>query len=323
MKIQFEGEMFEYIKTYFQKQFSSSDQNIKFGYDSHKGVPEDEGWKLHIDNYCSNPDVYGIDKDDNIYLCQGKLIKENKSKLWELIGQAISNRNYCHYVYIFFNQYFYSKLKDDEPIFQDFNDILKYFKIGLLVVNDDFKVERIIDAKEQNIKENIESVLEKVKEAIISEGIVKGFRKELREVIIKTGINQKKEIKIYWDNKACYISLDEWQEIKKIYYFIKVISKEPKEISIGINIHTSLAKKDIVDKIRNLYKFPKYNRKDISEFNENEIKGGTHELHNSIQNDYRDFKELSSNSKKKEEIKKMLIDVILLHPKLKSLLERL
>ena len=66
MTIKSEGQMFEPIKTYFQKQFSSSDQNIKFGYDSHVGVLEDKGWKLRIDDYCSNPDVYGIVENDII-----------------------------------------------------------------------------------------------------------------------------------------------------------------------------------------------------------------------------------------------------------------
>ena len=63
MPINREGEMFEPVKKYFKK-FSNCLGSIEtFGYDSHKGIPFYICWELKMNNYYSNPDVYGIGRD--------------------------------------------------------------------------------------------------------------------------------------------------------------------------------------------------------------------------------------------------------------------
>jgi len=134
MPINHEGEMFEPVKNYLTKLSNFSESIETFGYDSHKGIPYYTGWELNINDYCSNPDVYGIGRN-KIYLCQGKLIKNDKGKLWEVIGQGISNRNYCDYLYIFFEKGYLEEIRKNELYYQDFEAILKHFNIGLLAIN--------------------------------------------------------------------------------------------------------------------------------------------------------------------------------------------
>jgi len=117
--IEKEGKMFKPIKDFLKEDYECLESTETFGYDSHEGIPPYTGYRLQINDYCSNPDVYGI-SGDKIILCQGKLIRNKKGKLWELVGQAVSDRNYCHYLYIFFEKDYLEKIKKNDN-YKDLN----------------------------------------------------------------------------------------------------------------------------------------------------------------------------------------------------------
>ncbi len=291
MPINDEGEMFEPVKNYLEKRSNCLESIESFVYDSHRGVPYNTGWKLNINDYCSNPDVYGIVRD-KIFLCQGKLIKNTKGKLWEVIGQGISNRNYCNYLYIFFEKEYLEKIRKDKPYYQDFESILKHFNIGLLVINSDLQVEEIIQAKEQNApKENINLTKEKISKVLFLEVILKKLK---RTILNSLKLKPYYILRTYMEQgrPALYIYLDKWQKDKDLKYFIKFYKKR---VLIGISISPKLMQGGFKNKLlkNTRFTFTEYNGKKIDDnlnFKKEESKE-THEFHESVQlnQDFDDF----------------------------------
>ena len=291
MPINDEGEMFEPVKNYLEKRSNCLESIESFVYDSHRGVPYNTGWKLNINDYCSNPDVYGIVRD-KIFLCQGKLIKNTKGKLWEVIGQGISNRNYCNYLYIFFEKEYLEKIRKDKPYYQDFESILKHFNIGLLVINSDLQVEEIIQAKEQNApKENINLTKEKISKVLFLEVIIKKLK---RTILNSLKLKPYYILRTYMEpgRPALYIYLDKWQKDKDLKYFIKFYKKR---VLIGISVSPKLMQGGFKNKLlKNMrFTFTEYNGKKIDDnlnFKKEESKE-THEFHESVQlnQDFDDF----------------------------------
>lgn len=325
MPINYEGEMFEPVKSYLKKLTNCSESKESFGYDSHRGVPSNTGWLLNIDDYCANPDVYGIGRD-KIYLCQGKLIKKIKGKLWEVIGQGISNRNYCDYLYIFFEKEYLEKIRKDKLYYHDFEAILKHFNIGLLVINSDFQVEEVIQAKEQNApKNNINLTKKKISNAISSEATIK---KLLRTFLNSIKIEPFYILTTYMEpgRPAFYIYLDKWQKEKELKYFIKF---RKKKVLIGISASPKLMQGGIKNKIlkNTRFTFTEYNNNKIDDnldFKKEESKI-THEFHESIpiNQDFEDFISYLNSIKGKEVISqafKILTKIIeRMNPILKTL----
>ncbi len=294
--------MFEPVKNYLKKLSNCLGSIETFGYDSHKGIPFYTGWELKINDYCSNPDVYGIGRD-KIYLCQGKNIKNDKGKLWEVIGQGISNRNYCDYLYIFFNKEYLEKIRKNK-YYQDFESILNNFNIGLLAINSDLQVEEIIQAKEQNApKENINLTKEKISNALSSVNINKFLRTILKN-LKKLGKKPNYLLKTYLQpsQPAFYIYLDEWQKDKDLKYFIKFLKKR---VSIGINISLKLMQGGFINRFLTnpRFTFTEYNFKIIDDNTNLKIESKkTQEFHESVllyQNSIDFFNNL--NSEKSEE----------------------
>ena len=274
--------MFEPVKSYLKKLSNCLEPIETFGYDSHKGIPLYTGWELKINDYCSNPDIYGIGRD-KIYLCQGKNIKNDKGKLWELIGQGISNRNYCDYLYIFFNKEYLEKIRKNKH-YQDFESILKNFNIGLLVINSDLQVEEIIQAKEQNApKENINLTKEKISNALSSLN-VNEFLRTILTNLKKLGKIPYKIYKTYLkpNQPAFYIYLDEWQKNKGLKYFIKFLKER---VSIGINLSPNLMQGGFLNRFLTnpKFTFTEYNLKIIDDITNLKIESKkTQEFHESV-----------------------------------------
>jgi len=308
MSIKYEGKMFEPVKNYLKKLANCSESIESFGYDSHGGVPNNTGWVLNIDDYCANPDVYGIGRE-KIYLCQGKFIKKSKGKLWEVIGQGISNRNYCNYLYIFFEKEYLEKIKKDKLYYHDFEAILKHFNIGLLVINSDFQVEEVIQAKEQNApKKNINLTKKKISNAISSEATIK---KPLRTYFNSKKIEPFKILTTYMESgrPAFYIYLDKWQKEKELKYFIKFYKER---VLIGISVSRKLMQGGIKNKILNntRFTFTEYNGNKIDanlNYKKEESKK-THEFHVSIPiiQKFEDFISYLNSIKGKEVISQAL-----------------
>ena len=316
MPINDEGEMFEPVKNYLEKRSNCLESIESFVYDSHRGVPYNTGWKLNINDYCSNPDVYGIVRD-KIFLCQGKLIKNTKGKLWEVIGQGISNRNYCNYLYIFFEKEYLEKIRKDKPYYQDFESILKHFNIGLLVINSDLQVEEIIQAKEQNApKENINLTKEKISNAL-SSGTINKFLRTILKNLEKLGKKPYYLLKTYLQpsQPAFYIYLDEWQKDKDLKYFIKFLKKR---VLIGINVSPELMQGGFINRLLTnpRFTFTEYNRKKIDDITNLKIESkNTQEFHESVQlnqNPVDFFSDLNSEKNKKitSDINKVLTEII-------------
>ena len=306
--------MFEPVKKYLKKRFNSSESIETFGYDSHKGIPYYTGWELKINDYCSNPDVYGI-SGDKVILCQGKFIKNTKGKFWEVIGQGISNRNYCDYLYIFFEKEYLEKIRKNK-YYQDFESILNHFNIGLLVINSDLQVEEIIQAKEQNApKENINLTKEKISNALSSVNI----NKFLRTILKKLGKKPYYLLKTYLQpsQPAFYIYLDEWQKDKELKYFIKFLKKNNRA-SIGISLSPKLMQGEFLNRFltNSRFSFTEYNLKEIDDITNLKIESkNTQEFHESVplnQNPVDFFSDLNSEKNKKitSDISKVLTEII-------------
>ncbi len=283
MPINYEGEMFEPVKNYLKKLSNSSESIESFGYDSHEGVPKNTGWRLELNNYCSNPDVYGIG-GDKIYLCQGKLIKNVKGKLWEVIGQGISNRNYCDYLYIFFEKEYLEKIIKEE-YFQDFESILKHFNIGLLVLNNDLQVEEVIKVGEQNAPEkNINQTKEKISEVLFLDVLLKKIRRTIMNNIKpKPRLFEVYRKPLRPNQPAFYIYVDEWQNEKHLYYFIKFYIDR---VLIGINVSLKLMQEEFINRLLKnpRFRFTEYNGEEIdytTDFKKEESKE-TQEFHESV-----------------------------------------
>ena len=275
MPINLEGEMFEAVKDYLQKHSNCLGSIESFLYDSHAGTPKDIGKKLRLNNYCSDPDVYGIG-GDKVYLCQGKLIKNAKGKLWEVVGQGISNRNYCHHLYIFFEKEYWGKIKKIKEYYQDFVSILKQFNIGLFVVNKDLQVEKIIHAKEQNPpKKKINKTKIKIAKILFIYVIINSIRPKPKLF----GVHKES---LTSDQPAFYIYLDEWQDEKKLYYFIKFYKNK---VLIGINVSKGLMQEGFINRLLKNPRLPftEYNG-GVIDYSANFKKDSkdTQEFHNSI-----------------------------------------
>jgi len=284
MPINLEGEMFEPVKNYIIKICGCPEYIETFGHDSHEGVPSNTGWLLKINEYCSNPDVYGMGRD-RIYLCQGKLIKNAKGKLWEVIGQAISNRNYCDYLYIFFEkEYWEKKIEKNDSYRQDFEAILKQFNIGLLLINNELQVEETIQAEAQDApKKNINETRQKIYD-VTSSSTIKEFFNNIFENLKKSGKEVHYLRKTYLKQKqpAYYIYLDEWQKDMKLGYFIKFLQEK---VLVGISASPELMQGEFPDRLlkNERFNFTEYNQKTIDATNFKKEEKKTQEFHESIQ----------------------------------------
>jgi len=271
MSITYEGQMFGHVKDFLISKYSSVEKN--FGYDSHKAVPNHLGWSVLINNYCSNPDVYGITDDGKVIFCQGKVINNKKGKLWELVGQAISNRNYCNYLFIFFERNYYEKMSKVE-VYEDFKSILNQFKLGLLVVSDKFQVKEVVSVQEQEnpTKENINLSKTKISNAIRSINSIKEFVKTI-ENSIKDILKKTPYIHLTYINTSqpvLNISIEEWQKEKekeKEKYLTYLVKFEQKRVRVGINVSNYLIEKSfknfLLSKIP--HTFTRYNLNNIDD----------------------------------------------------------
>ncbi len=293
MPFKYEGEMFEKLKDFFEKE--TQDSSNKFGYDIHRGVIEKNniktGWPLYIDRYCSPPDVYGV-ASSKIYLCQGKLIKNKAGNLWKLIAQCISNRKYGHFIYAFLPDQDLEELKKDKDVYTDFKDIFSIFKFGLLTVRKTknlLSVKKIIAAKEQLItKRRILFIKQKIKQVIKNEKNLELFITKLIETLgakpylIKRRFLQKTQ-------PAFYISLNKNQEMLGLIYFIKLYATR---VGVGLTVYHNRFKIKLYNKIINNpnYQFVYYNKKKISDIMTKYIKiegksnRYTHDFYNVVEN---------------------------------------
>ena len=333
MNIKFEGEMFEPIKLFLLDQSNSSSINT-FSYDSHKGVPEHigirTGWPLIINDYCSNPDVYGIDINSKVYLCQGKLVNKQKLRLWELIGQAISNRNYCHFLYIFCLKQDLENLKKNKDIFEDFIELLRTFKIGLLTVckeGESIQVTEIIDAIEQSVsEENLNITRKKILEAINLEQMLKKFLKNLISNLSKAPSSIMR-LFLQPGQPSFYIYYKKWQKKVGLSFLVKFYVDR---VLIGINVYEELIQHGIKDMIINneSFIFTEYNGDPIDDqFKKLGYKpksSRTHDFSNSIQlnqkfNQFLMNLDSDNNQKKLKEISTLFSEMVdKLYSKLKN-----
>lgn len=290
MSFNYEGEMFEKLIQNFVKTKGTSST---FGHAIHKGVTEKNyikmGWPLIINKYCIPPDVYGIDGNSKIHLCQGKLIKNRIGKLWNLLAQCISNRKYGHFIYAFFSDQDLNELMKNEEIFEDFKEILTTFKFGLITLSKSpIDPMTIVEAQEQLISQKRESfVRQKIKESIKNDKNLELFISKLLEELGQKPLFIKR-LFLNKTQPAFYIYLNRDQKILGLNYLIKFVAEG---IRVGLNITHNRFNNKVYNKIitNPHYQFSYYNKKKISEVSVKDIKKDemskikTHDFYNIIE----------------------------------------